>query len=475
MTGTICRLNCLNALGFRPSISRSQGHLNIYKSNFVQYLPLCFALATALSIVVGVGGILRWIYPAAATLIAYSLYCRVPVTYVSFVWWLWFLSPFVRRIVDYRAGWVDPSPILLAPPLATLVCFPALIRHEAELWKPQARPFLLALGSVMYGFVVGILRVPLASLATASLSWFAPIIFGFFLYCSFRSGKFASDLVPSLQRTFLWGTFLMGIYGIFQFVVAPGWDQLWMIESGGMAGTPEPFGIRVFSTMNAPGPFAAVLVAGLLLLINRQGLLVKLAILPGYLALVLSSSRLAWLAWLVGVAVFALRQKRYAARITATICLLVTSIFLLVTENPSGEDLNLRFKSFANLQDDTSFQERESGYSDMIDIALNEPFGRGIGAMELGTQTTLGSHDSGFWELLLCLGWFSGTLYLLSLFLMAFSMLRPAGPQSSFVTAASCISIGLLSQLLLGSIMLGMFGLALWSFAAIYIAAQQNT
>ena len=41
--------------------------------------------------------------------------------YVSFVIWLYMITPFVRRVVDYQAGYQDVSMVTLAPQLAATV------------------------------------------------------------------------------------------------------------------------------------------------------------------------------------------------------------------------------------------------------------------------------------------------------------------------------------------------------------------
>jgi len=110
-------------------------------------------------------------------------------------------------------------------------------------------------------------------------------------------------------------------------------------------------------------------------------------------------------------------------------------------------------------------------------VAATEPIGRGLGVMdaEFGDETGgLGPHDSGLWEILLSLGWFGGAAYMLSLAVIGFRLFKGNGSNNLFNTASACITLGYLSQFLLGSFMLNVSGLVLWSFAGIYLGFSNH-
>ena len=48
---------------------------------------------------------LNYAYLAATLAVGALLYWRRPGLYIGFTWWLWFLTPEVRRLVDYQQGW----------------------------------------------------------------------------------------------------------------------------------------------------------------------------------------------------------------------------------------------------------------------------------------------------------------------------------------------------------------------------------
>ena len=99
-----------------------------------------------------------------------------------------------------------------------------------------------------------------------SLEWICPVLFGFFLYSRWQN-------YPKLERLtkqiFLWCVLITGAYGVIQYLVLPEWDQVWLqktieiSENARAFGAPEPLKVRVWSTMNSPGVFAQVMMAGL--------------------------------------------------------------------------------------------------------------------------------------------------------------------------------------------------------------------
>src|SRR5689334_4819472 len=81
-------------------------------------LPGLFFAFVLLLILLRLGRVVELFYPAGAVLVGLLCYQRSPTQYVSFLCWLYFLSPEVRRIADFSNGAYNPiSPIQLAPSL----------------------------------------------------------------------------------------------------------------------------------------------------------------------------------------------------------------------------------------------------------------------------------------------------------------------------------------------------------------------
>jgi len=78
-------------------------------------LQLGFATAIALALAARLGGVLQYLFPIATVVTAMVIERRSLPGYLSFVVWLWMLTPLVRRVADLQSGWHEPSLILLAP------------------------------------------------------------------------------------------------------------------------------------------------------------------------------------------------------------------------------------------------------------------------------------------------------------------------------------------------------------------------
>jgi hypothetical protein len=432
---------------------------------------LGFSLLSALLLAAGVGRILNIAFPAGAFLVGILLYVRYPILYLGFTWWLWFLTPWVRRMVDFRSGYIDPSPILLAPYLVTLITVLTLLRYLPKSYRIGGLPFLLSCIGVFYGLFIGLLQSSPASLITPFLKWSTPIFLGFHLFANWSTYLVYRQVI---RRVFLWGVLITGAYGIFQFLVAPEWDKFWLLSSQATAfGTPEPLGIRVFSTMNGPGIFAVVLMAGLLLLLSNQSPLQLPAAGFGYLAFMLSQVRSSWLGWLVGlVTLFPALKPRFQFRIIVTLIIVVLIIFLLAGLDQFSEVIHSRLQTFSSGQEDESYQARMDTYLLLIDLALSELFGKGLGYV-IDIQG-FGSGDSGILSIFLLLGWLGAIPYVGGIILALHCLFQNfQGRSDPFLSAARAISLGVVSQIPLGVATIDLSGVVFWSFTGLAMAGQK--
>jgi hypothetical protein len=117
---------------------------------------------SVLCILAGAGSILRLAFPVGSLAVGIFLYVRYPILYIGFTWWMWFLTPLLRRLVDYRSGWDQQGLILLAPFLVTLITFATLLRHLPKSYRIGGLPFVLAFTGVFYAFLIGLIQTSLA-------------------------------------------------------------------------------------------------------------------------------------------------------------------------------------------------------------------------------------------------------------------------------------------------------------------------
>ncbi|MBF2025190.1 MAG: O-antigen ligase domain-containing protein [Oscillatoriales cyanobacterium C42_A2020_001] len=428
-------------------------------------------LLTLLCFVAKAVVILRIAYPVACFMTAVWLYFRYPILYLGFNWWVWFLTPFVRRVGDLQGGWLDPNPIMLTPFLTALITLVTFVQYFPKAYHRGGLPFLMAIVAVIYGLLVGISNWSLIQPLVPLLNWLTPILFGFHLFVHWRQYPLYRRVT---QRVFLWGVAVMGFYGIVQYLFAPAWDRFWLMnQETQVFGIPEPLGIRVFSTMNSTQPFACVMAAGLVLLFSDRGGARFLAAGVGYLSFLLTLARSSWLGWVVSLAFFipSLKQ-RLQIRLVLTVFVMTILVLPLTAIDPFADVINSRLQSLFDIGNDVSFNARSVGYNQALGLALNEVVGQGLGGVII--SESLGPNDSGILSLLFLLGWFGTLPYLGGLLVLLLSLTRKIeGGDDPFAAASRAIALGTFAQIGLNESMLGVFGMVLWGFLGIALAAQR--
>jgi hypothetical protein len=427
-----------------------------------------FTLISVFGAFAGLGKLLNYIVPAGAFLVGLFLFFRYPILYVEFVWWVWFIAPLVRRFVDYRSGFTDPSPVLLAPYLATLPTTITVFRQLPRLNREGGLPFILAMAGVVYSFSIGILTAPLQSVLLSLLDWLTPLTFGCHLFTRWREYPLYRK---SINRTFFWCVLLAGSYGIYQYIVAPEWDRFWLtqlIDELGIVtfGKPEPQGMRVWGTMHGPLIFAASMSAGLLLLLSQTKPLANIATVIGFLAFLLSQVRTSWLGLAVGLVLLVTSMKQsLQIRLIVIISILAGCIFSLAMIEPFSEVISTRTNTLTDLQGDTSAIERRQTYDRVLNDSLFNVLGNGLSKSD--------GADSGVLEILMKLGWIGGVFYGSGMILLL--LIKP--DQGSdfgkdvFAKTSNAIAFGLFAQLPFGGVMIALPGVILWGFLGIKLAA----
>lgn len=424
----------------------------------------------------GAGALLRTLFPVLSTLVGLFLYFRYPTLYIGFAFWVWFLIAILRRLIDYRYGWEQQGLILTSAYLVSLISFLSFIRYLPKSIRMGGLPFVMAIFSVIYGFLVGLIHFQPILVARTMLDWFTPVIFGFHLFVNWR-------LYPEYRKTiesvFVWCVLITGAYGIYQYIVAPEWDNFWLISTKmNTFGKPEPFGIRVWSTMHSPGPFAAVMMAGLILLFSSQSVLRLPASIAGYLAFLLSLARAAWGGWLVGLLTLLSNLKpKLQMRLVVTILVMTICVVPLTTMEPFSDIIVKRFETFSNLEQDQSLKERSGNYEDKLNIALSTPLGNGIGGtwvIDQNGKLVMIVLDSGILDTFFALGWFGAVPYLGGAIMLLYTLFQGSeGRHDSFASASRSIALAIFFQLIFSSLMLGLAGIIFWGFLGIGMAGKK--
>jgi hypothetical protein len=416
---------------------------------------------TCLLLLAGSGKILNLAFPVGSLAVSIFLYSRAPILYVGFIWWICLLSPLVRRLADYRASFTDPSPILLTPYLVILVTLVTLRQHLPKAYRHGGLPFLMAFAGICYALLTGLILNPPVKVLIATLEWLAPVLFGFHLFTNWHRYPAYRQ---NFQRTLTWGVLVMGVYGIIQYLIAPEWDRTWLINTNITAmGKPEPLGLRVWSTLNSPEPFAAIMAGCLLLLFTSESKLRVPISIVGYLSFLLSVVRSGWLGWLAGLLslIFSLKAQ-LQLRLIITIIVIAVGLIPLTIVEPFGQLIRSRLETFSSIENDQSAIERQADFNTLSNSALTSFIGQGISGQRL---------DSAIFSMLLELGWIGTLCYAGGIALLTFKLFQSnSSGFDPFIASAKAIVISALVRLPINVPMLGSSGLLLWGFLGIGLA-----
>jgi hypothetical protein len=461
-------LNAASAMGapFASPPAPVQGSLGRRGLALTTMVGLFFA-ATVAVLLSGAGGrASNLAYVGISLLCGVILYARSPAGFVSFSLWLWFITPFVRRVLDMHHGWSPASPVLIAPPAVALLSVLTILRRPAELRGQLYAPYLLVLFAFLYGYTVGIINAGLIPATYALVTWLAPAIFGLHVAMNWRRYP---ELAAAVRETFRWALPILAAYGIYQFVRLPAWDSGWMINAQMRSiGAPSPFLVRVFGTLNTPGPFAAFLCAGALMLLPQKGKLRSIGIAFAMVSLLLARTRAVWVAFMIGLAVQQIGQPlRKLPKYVFTL-LAVALIAIPIASIPQFSALIApRLKTFTSLSQDNSFVKRYNfssvAASTIVETAEGSGLGMTGGAIKLNDNQGLRSLDNGFLEVFYIYGWTGGMLFFLGIAGLMFQSMRFHETRTDpFANSVRAIGIALVSILPIGDVFTGPTGTLLW-------------
>jgi O-Antigen ligase len=409
--------------------------------------------------------------PCCAVLISAPLYRKSPALYLQFTLWAWFLSALIRRLVDWHFGYADQNLVLLTPILVTSVS--GLMISKCVRSPREATPFLLCISGVVYGMVIGIIRHASADVLYGFFNWLAPILLGLYIYLHWPQ---YSEQRRAVERTVLLGVLVMGVYGIYQYCYPPPWDIYWWqcLPSGTPEsfGQPVKYGIRVWSTLHAPAPFAGVMCVALLLTLASPAKVKWVCFVAGLGSLLLSLSRTEWVAFALGLGFILYRASR-ATKIKTLLAFAVLGVVGIpfLSSGPAEQVISARLQSFQHLAQDDSFQTRSAMYDRLLADIAWEPFGRGV-----SNSTTYDGYalDSGPLRFLLNLGVLGTLLYFIGLLQILVRLIPRSYPYDlPFVAAYGAVFISALAKLISVSPFENGPGVMVWLCIGLGLAAKK--
>ena len=442
-------------------------------------LPRVSARAALVALLLGTlmlgfvaGALARPVFVLGAAAVGYLAWREGAARSVECAVYLFCFAPFLRRVADYTTAYEPTGLMLLGPLLAIAV--PLLDLRDLVLRRRDGdrdlAPMLLAGLCFVYGWALSAFAGELVTATTGLVKTMVPIFYGIWVM---RQAQRDSSIVDAAARAFMIATPIMGAYGFIQYVNPWPWDRYWMLASKiTTIGMPEPYQVRVFSTLNGPASFATYSAVGLLLFgFTRSGWQSALLALPVCMGLLLSMYRTAWISLVVGV-IYCAAFNRTRGRAGLIVASIAVAIVLAAGSTEFGQVIVDRLATLGgSVADDGSGRERLAQYVLFYRDLDNSLIGRGIAA-----AATTEYIDGEIMAALYYLGLLVGSIFLAAIAWGALQALgRISGRDDPTRIVNGAIVVGLVAQLPLGVVSTGEMGMLFWTFlgAATAQAARQ--
>lgn len=429
------------------------------------YISLLFFVVIFFLLLLDLGKFLILIFPLSAMLVGGFLFFRAQNLYVGFTIWLWFLNPLIKRVIDYQCGYYTTGGLFTTAQFVAAISLITFVAKMPNFYRRSGLPFFLCSMVVFFASLSGIVQNTFRDflVVTTILGWICPISFGCFIFLNW------SDYIlyrETLKKVFFWGVIILGLYGIYQFAFAPEWDKFWLLTTGlNSRGKPEPFGIRVWSTMSAAHHVSVPLVAGIMYLLYvpkelKNYIFTAIAV----TTLMLTRVRTSWISLVLSLVIYwSMARLKVKLKIVAGVgiiaCIVIFS-FLSIEE--FGTVIGQRFSSFNDLSSDQALALRVEGYDEIfVSLALN-PIGQGFGG-SVQNFVQLSDGDSTFLSMLLWFGLLGTLVYNLGILLCYVKILiKRSFIKDDFLLVSKAISIGILPMTLTGQLFASGAGFFYW-------------
>lgn len=455
-------------------ISDWSGGTSYFSRNKKEWIIIFgFGLCVLFLLVLGFGRLLILLFPLGAILVGVYLYFNAPVFYIGYTLWLWFLNPLIRRIIDFQSGYYTTGGLYTTAHFVTFIVVITFIKDLPRVYNKSGLPFVLCAGVISFATLSGFAQQSLRDflIVTSILNWICPVIFGFHLFASWRDYPAYRQ---AIERVLFFGLLVMSVYGIYQFVVAPGWDRFWLeITSLHSRGKPEPFGIRVWSTMSAAHQFAFPMIAGMVLLFKPPTKLPRFLLFAlSSVTLLLTRVRTAWFCLVLCLFVYVTSLKpKYQAKIVFGLGVALVLIVAFLSIEEFNDVISQRVDSLSSLGEDRALDLRADAYNQVLDLLLFNVIGSGFGS-SIRDLVLLSDGDTSFLSMLLWFGLLGTLLYVLGVVLCVSRLLIERTAQKDpFFLAARTICLGLLPMSFTGQLFPSAGGMIFWGFMGMGLAA----
>lgn len=417
----------------------------------------------------------RLLYPLVNFALAGYLFARRSPWYAGHCLLIFCFVSLVRRLVDEQAGWDPSNPVLLTP---YLCCIYTCISFVEYWLRPKPRylgPFLTFLLCIGYAALLATLNGRVLGMLVDMLKWTVGPLFAVYILAH---REYAAEIREVVESILVWAGMSMAVYGIVQFIDPPTWDAAWMrdvVDIGLTSiGRPEPFAVRVFSTMNSPGSFGVIMSAAIVVALKRGIALSTIAVSLMSVGLALCQYRSIWAATVLAVAILAMSRRAPIRRSNMLALLVIGLAVLATTATPPPqvrEVVAQRASSVKTLKGDASLQDRLHQYASLVH---NEKLVFGEGLAINGASRRLDNHlpaviDGAFIEIWYAMGIVIGTIFIFSLGCLIAALFSASAGRE--LVADRAIVVALFVQLPIGSVHVGEVGFCAWMFMGFGLAA----
>jgi putative inorganic carbon (HCO3(-)) transporter len=340
---------------------------------------------------------------------------------------VWAGAPEIRRLADWLEGVYHPVSLLSLAPLisSATVIIPAIF-YIHRMNRPITKVIWYFAIALAYGSMIGLMKNGISTIYDLA-NYVIPMLL--IPYCTVAAFKMKD--MDLMLRSFSNISVLVAIYGLIQYMVVPPWDAFWMNHVEMISiGNPLPLQIRVFSTMNSPGPTAQFFAFSLVPMIfvrKWRGALNWLGVVLVIICLLTTLVRSAWLILIVMILSFILTSASSMKwRLLFQVVTLGAVLYVAVPHLPGAEGLVLRMQTLSDISQDHSYNERLDLFHTMLPMVLHSPLGSGIGSLGQATKLEnggalgeFGVMDNGFIAIFFTFGIVGGFLYFRALWLLA--------------------------------------------------------
>jgi hypothetical protein len=416
----------------------------------------------------------RTLYPACNLALAAYLFSRRSPWFAGHCLLLFCFISLVRRLIDAQAGWDPQNPVLLTPYLCCSLTTISFFNYWLARQPRRLGAFLLMLLCVVYGLILAVFYDRTIAGAADVLKWSVGPLFAVHLMANRAD---LPQLRSVIESCLIFAGTAMAGYGIIQYVNPPPWDIEWVrgVTEYGMTsvGQPEPFSLRVFSTMNSPGSLGAMMSAGIIVSSKRSLPLAIPTMSLMIVALALSQYRAIWAATALAAIIVIFSRPEVLSPKNILAALAVCAFLCSAALVPEIRDaVTQRASSLAALQGDESLMDRLSQYRALVsDDGLIA--GQGLGQAGLVRKLDgfpLAIVDSGLIDIWRAMGVVVGTMFLAAIAWLTVLVFTEKSLDLHNVSFDRAIAVATFVQLPTGSVHIGEVGFCGWLFLGFAIA-----